>query len=121
MMPQEYRNFIGGEWVASTSGTTSEVRNPADIDEVLGTVPSSTIEDAQAAISAARDAFPKWAGLTPPERGRVLYRAANLLEAHIDEWTVALTREEGKTRIESQREVIRSIELFRYFAGEAWR
>ncbi len=120
-MTQEYRNFIGGEWTPASSGNTTEVRNPADTDEVIGIVPASTVEDARAAIGAARDAFPKWAGLTPPERGRILYRAANILEGQIDEWTVALTREEGKTRIESQREVIRSIELFRYFAGEAWR
>src|SRR5262245_32257651 len=120
-MGQEYRNFIGGEWVASSSRDTIAVRNPADIDDVLGSVPASTVEDVRAAIGAARDAFPKWAGLTAPARGRVLYRAANILESQADEWTTALTREEGKTRIESQREVVRSVELLRYFAGEAWR
>lgn len=120
-MTQEYRNFIGGEWVPASSGATTEIRNPADINEVLGIVPVSNLEDANAAIAAAREAFPAWAGLTAPERGRMLHRAANLLESQLDEWTVALTREEGKTRLESQREVIRSIELFRYFAGEAWR
>jgi aldehyde dehydrogenase (NAD+) len=120
-MPQEYRNFIGGEWVASSSGDTIEVRNPADTDEVLGVVPASTVEDVRAAIGAARDAFPKWAGLIAPERGRVLHRAANLLETQADEWAAILTREEGKTRLDSQREVVRSVELLRYFAGEAWR
>ncbi len=120
-MPQEYRNFIGGEWVASSSGETIEVRNPADTDEVLGTVPSSTVADVRAAIGAAKDAFPKWAALTGPERGRILYHAANILETQTEEWTVTLTREEGKTRGESQREIVRSIELLRYFAGEAWR
>lgn len=120
-MPQQYRNFIGGEWVAGTGESWSEVRNPADTDEVLGVVPASTVADAQAAIGAARDAFPKWAGMTPPERGRVLHRAANMIEAKADEWTTLLTREEGKTRIESQREVVRSVELLRYFGGEAWR
>jgi aldehyde dehydrogenase (NAD+) len=120
-MAQEYRNFIGGEWVASSSGDTIAVRNPADTDEVLGNVPASTVEDVRAAVGAAREAFPKWAGLTAPERGRVLYRAANILEAQADEWTTALTREEGKTRLESQREIVRSVELLRYFAGDAWR
>jgi aldehyde dehydrogenase (NAD+) len=51
----------------------------------------------------------------------VLHRAANLLEGQADEWAALLTREEGKTRLESQREVVRSVELLRYFAGEAWR
>jgi len=75
----------------------------------------------QAAIAAARAAFPAWAGLTAPERGRVLHRAANLLETQADTWAAALSREEGKTRLEAQREVVRSVELLRYFAGEAWR
>ncbi|KPV53470.1 aldehyde dehydrogenase [Kouleothrix aurantiaca] len=120
-MPEQYRNFIGGEWVAASGGDWIDVRNPADTDDVPGSVPASTVADVQAAIAAARAAFPKWAGLTPPERGRVLYRAANLMESKTDEWASALTREEGKTRLESQREVVRSVELFRYFAGEAWR
>src|SRR5262245_24892741 len=120
-MPKEYRNFIAGEHASSSSGDTIEVRNPADTDEVLGLVPASTVADAQAAIAAAKDAFPKWAGLTPPERGRILHRAANLLEAHADEWAADLTREEGKTRAEAKGEVVRAIELFRYFGGEAWR
>src|SRR3569832_2936683 len=105
-MPQEYRNFIGGEHVAGSGGEWVEVRNPADTDELIGKVPASTVADAQAAIGAARDAFGKWAGLTPPERGRILHRAANLMETNAQEWTTLLTREEGKTQLESQREVI---------------
>jgi len=120
-MAQQYYNFIGGRRVAGSGGEWVEVRNPADTDEILGIVPASTVADIQAAIGAAREAFLKWAALTPPERGRVLHRAANLLESQADEWTTALTREEGKTRIESQREIVRSVELLRYFAGEAWR
>ncbi len=120
-MPQEYRNFIAGEWAASSSGNSIEVRNPADTDEVLGTVPASTIADAQAAIGAARDAQAKWAELPAPERGRIMHRAANLLETRVDAWAAELTREEGKTRAESKAEVVRSVELFRYFGGEAWR
>ncbi len=120
-MIQEYRNFIGGEWAASASDGWAEVRNPADVDDVLGRVPASTVADVQAAIGAARAAFGGWAGLTAPVRGRVLHRAANLLEAQADEWAALLTREEGKTRLESQREVVRSVELLRYFAGEACR
>src|SRR3954462_1547199 len=118
-MPTTYRNFIAGEHAASSSGNTIEVRNPADTDEVIGLAPASTVGDAQAAIAAAHDAFPKWAGLTGPERGKILYRAANILESQLDAWAIELTREEGKTKLESQREVIRSIDLLRYFAGEA--
>ena len=120
-MSQQYHNIIGGEKTASSSGDWIEVRNPADVDDVLGAVPASAVADVRAAIGAARDAFPKWAATLAPERGRVLHRAANMLEAQADAWATALTREEGKTRGESQREIVRSVELLRYFAGEAWR
>ena len=120
-MPQTYHNFIAGEWVPSTSGETIEVRNPADTGDLLGRVPASTAEDVRAAIGAARDAYPAWAELPPPERGRIMHRAAGLLESQIDEWAAELTREEGKTRAEARGEVVRAVELLRYFAGEAWR
>ncbi|HEU5089999.1 MAG TPA: aldehyde dehydrogenase family protein, partial [Roseiflexaceae bacterium] len=120
-MAKEYFNLIGGEDVASSSGNRVEVRNPADTDDILGTVPASTVEDVRTAIGAAADAFGAWAGKSGPERGKVLYKAANLMEADADSWTTDLTREEGKTRLEASREVIRSVDLLRYFAGEGWR
>ncbi|MBK9712024.1 MAG: aldehyde dehydrogenase family protein [Kouleothrix sp.] len=120
-MPQEYRNIIAGEQTESASGDWFEVRNPADTDDLVGLAPSSSAEDVRAAIGAARDAFPAWAGLTAPERGRVLHRAANLMETQAEQWAAELTREEGKTRGEALREVVRSVELLRFFAGEAWR
>ena len=52
-MAKEYLNLIGGQGVASSSGTTVEVRNPADTDDILGTVPASTVEDVKTAIGAA--------------------------------------------------------------------
>jgi aldehyde dehydrogenase (NAD+) len=74
-----------------------------------------------AAFAAAAEAFPYWSGLIAPERGRVLHRAANLLEAQADAWAAELTHEEGKTRAESRMEVGRSVDILRYFAGEGWR
>jgi aldehyde dehydrogenase (NAD+) len=120
-MAKEFYNLIGGQSVPSSSGATIEVRNPADTDDVLGSVPASTVKDVDDAIGAAAEVFSAWAGKTPPERGKILYRAANLMEADIDSWAADLTREEGKTLLESQREVVRSVDLLRYFAGEAWR
>ena len=49
-----YRNFIGGEWVASESGRTTPNLNPADTREVLGLVPLSTADEARRAVDAAR-------------------------------------------------------------------
>ncbi|MCG8352905.1 MAG: aldehyde dehydrogenase family protein, partial [Chloroflexales bacterium] len=121
MMTETYRNFIGGEWVATT-GASIEVRNPADTNDVLGVVNSATPAEAEQAIAAAAEAFPAWAGLTPPERGRILHKVANLLEQRAAEFETALSREEGKTIIEARfGEVIRGVEFFRYYAGEGWR
>lgn len=120
-MASLFYNIIANQEVSASNGATFEVRNPADSDDLLGFVPASTADDARAAISAARDAFPRWAELPLPERGRVLHRAASLLEAEVEAWSAALTREEGKTALEARGEVVRAIELLRYFAGEAWR
>ena len=116
-----YHAIIGGEQVAAASGKTITVTNPADTADIVGTVPSLSADEARQAIDAAALALPKWAGLVAPERGRVLHRAANLLEMRIDEWAAALSREEGKTKAEARGEVVRAVELLRYFAGEAWR
>ncbi len=120
-MPATYHNFIGGAWTPPASGATHDVRNPADTSDVLGLAPASNAADVQAAISAAAAAFPGWAAMVAPERGRILHRAANILEREADEWAAELTREEGKTRAESRMEVMRSVDILRYFAGEGFR
>jgi acyl-CoA reductase-like NAD-dependent aldehyde dehydrogenase len=120
-MPTRYYNIIAGEETPSVSGDWFDVRNPADTDDVLGSVPSSNVADVKAAIDAAQVSFSGWAGMLAPERGKIFYRAANLMESQADSWATDLTREEGKTRLEASREVTRSVDLFRYFAGEAWR
>lgn len=120
-MAAHFHNIIGGEDVPSSSGDWIEVRNPADTDEVLGLVPASTTADVSAAIGAAHTAFGSWASTLGPDRGKILYRAANILESEADSWAADLTREEGKTRGESSREVTRSVDLLRYFAGEGHR
>jgi aldehyde dehydrogenase (NAD+) len=120
-MTTAYTNIIAGQRTPASSGATIEVRNPADTDEVIGLAPASTVEDARAAIAAAKEAQPAWAAMSGPERGRVLHRAAALLEGRVDAWAAELTREEGKTRAEARGEVLRAVDLFRYFAGEGWR
>jgi aldehyde dehydrogenase (NAD+) len=118
-MPEVYSNIIGGE--RTVAADSFEVRNPADTDDVLGLAPASTVADAREAIGAAKGAYAAWAGRPAPERGRVLHRAATLLEGRVDEWAAALSREEGKTGAEAKGEVLRAVDLLRYFAGEAWR
>lgn len=79
--------LIGGEWVPSESGQTIEVVNPANLT-VLARVPRSNAADVDAAVRAAERAFPAWRDLNATERGRMLFRWADLIEknaAAIDE------------------------------------
>jgi len=116
-----YRDLIGGEWVEAADGATFETRNPAHPDEVLGTFPQATAQDAARAVAAAAEALPGWAATPAPSRGAVLFRAAELLDERRDEVARTLTREEGKTLAEATAEVVRARDILRYFAGEGWR
>ncbi len=115
-----FRNYIAGEWVEASDGKTIENINPAT-GELIGYFASATAEDTQRAIDAAHEALPKWASLPGPARGAILDRAAQLIDARLDELATTLTREEGKTLAESKAEVTRARDIFKYFAGEGFR
>ncbi len=115
------RNFINGRWVESRSGRTTERRNPANLDEVIGLAPLSTREETREAIAAARAAFPAWRDTPAPMRGRVIAKAAILMEQQKEELGRILTREEGKTLKDSIGEVQKSINILEFMAGESRR
>jgi aldehyde dehydrogenase (NAD+) len=112
-----YNNFIGGDWLAAKSGRTFKNFNPADTREFVAEYAMSGQEDALAAISSAKLAFPAWAATTAPARGRILSKASQLLEGRKAELAELLSREEGKTLAESNGEVQRAIDIFRFFGG----
>jgi alpha-ketoglutaric semialdehyde dehydrogenase len=115
------RNFINGRWVESRSAQTVERRNPADLKEVLSVAPLSIREEVHEAVAAAKAAFPAWRDTPAPVRGKILARAAALMEQRKDELARTLTREEGKTLKESRVEVQRSINILEFTAGEGRR
>jgi len=115
------RNFINGRWVESRSARTVERRNPANLDEVIGLAPQSTREETREAIAAARAAFPAWRETPAPVRGRVVAKAALLMEQQKEELARILTREEGKTLKDSLGEVVKSINILEFMAGESRR
>ncbi len=117
----KYRNFIGGKWVSSTSSHTIENINPADTDDVIGTVTQATREEARAAVEAAAEAFRGWRKTPAPSRGKIVARAARLMEENNEELSQLLTREEGKTIAESRGELQRSINVADFCAGESRR
>ena len=115
------RNFIGGEWVESRSGKLIERRNPANLDEVVASIPLSTREEAAEAIAAAQTVFPAWRDTPAPQRGRILLRAMQIMEAEKEELARMLTHEEGKTLKDSLGEVMKAVNVLEFMAGETRR
>jgi aldehyde dehydrogenase (NAD+) len=118
MTTETFRNYINGEWV---SGPTFENRNPANTDEVVGHFVKGTSADVNAAADAAQAAFGGWSGMPGPARGNYLFKVADILDRNFEQISADMTREEGKTLPEAKGEVRRSINIFRYFAGEGSR
>ena len=102
------KNYIGGEWVES-KGKTVDVVNPAT-NEAIAQVPISTEEEINAAVEAAKEAYPEWRSTTPVTRARYLFRLKQLLEENFEEVSRVQTQEHGKTIDESRGETRRGIE-----------
>lgn len=117
--PRTYPNYIDGEWVFSDR--LFENVNPADAGDRVGLFCKANQADVNVAAEAAQEAFPAWAALTGPARGAYLYKVADILERNLDTLAREMTREEGKTVPEAKGETMRSINIFRYFAGEGSR
>lgn len=118
---ETYRNFIAGNWTDSTSSKTAKNINPANTDEVLGTVKQATRDEARSAVEAAIEAFRGWRSTPAPARGKIVGKAAKLLEEHKEGLARILTREEGKTLAESRGELQRAINVAEFCAGESRR
>ena len=93
---QEYRQFIGGDWVAAADGATYEDADPFT-GEVVATAPAGGADDARRAVEAAAAAFPGWSQTPPAERQRIFLKAADLLEARQMEVVELRARETGSS------------------------
>lgn len=120
-MADRFKNYIDGRWVAARSGQTFENRNPANRNDLIGLFPASSAEDIDAAVSAAKRAFPKWRLVPAPKRGELLYRVGELLRRRKDEIARAMTREMGKILKETRGDVQEGIDTAFYSAGEGRR
>src|SRR5688572_11304417 len=116
-----YRSFIDGEWLESVSGRIAENINPANTDDIIGTAQLATRDEARKAVEAAYKAFREWKRTPAPQRGKIIARAARLMEESRDELAAILTREEGKTLAESRGELTRAINVMEFVAGESRR
>ncbi|HLM58202.1 MAG TPA: aldehyde dehydrogenase family protein [Pyrinomonadaceae bacterium] len=119
--PQTYLNYIGGEWVPSSSGETFENLNPADTRQSVGRFPLSGVEDIGRAVEAARTAADRWRRLPAPRRAEILFRLGEILIRNKDSFTRDMTREMGKVTKEAGGDVQEAIDCTYYTAGEGRR
>jgi acyl-CoA reductase-like NAD-dependent aldehyde dehydrogenase len=120
-MAKTFGNFVGGEWITAGSKKTFENRNPADTSEVVGVFADSGPEDVERAVTAAREAYPRWRALPAPKRGEILFRAAELLVRRKEDLARDMTREMGKILDETRGDVQEAIDMTYYMAGEGRR
>jgi aldehyde dehydrogenase (NAD+) len=116
-----FRNFVDGRWDESDAARTVIRRNPARLPDIVGRVPLTSAADVGRAVSAARRAQTGWRRVPAPARGKLLLKAAQLLEARAADIAHAITREEGKTLAESLGEVEMSVRVLEYIAGDGRR
>jgi aldehyde dehydrogenase (NAD+) len=114
----EFRNLIGGRLVAAADGHTLDSVNPAT-GEVWARIPASGRADAQAAVEAARAAFPKWSGMPALGRAHVLRQVAEVFATHAEELARIETRDNGRVlRDTLKRDLPGMTFLWRLAAGE---
>src|SRR5579862_9391591 len=113
--------LINGKWVDAASGKTFPTYNPATGD-VLANIAEGDKEDINRAVAAARAAFETgpWRKLTPSERGRMIWRLAELIEKHAEEFAQLESLDNGKpVTVARVADVPATIDMFRYMAGWA--
>ncbi len=115
------QNFINGKWVESSSPEQMQDVNPANTREVLCASPLSAADEARAAVAAAKNAFFAWSHTPAPVRGKMLFRALDILRTKADELAETLTREEGQIIADARGEVQRAMNILEFTAGEGRR
>ena len=110
-------SIVNGE--ARNVGEAQPVRNPADHNDVVGTVSFADAALAQEAIGAAVAALPEWSAKPASERADCLRRFADLLEQHTPALMMLAVREAGKTLNNAVAEVREAVDFCRYYANES--
>jgi alpha-ketoglutaric semialdehyde dehydrogenase len=114
----EFRNYIAGEWVCSRTGEQFDDLNPADTSDIVGRFPACSAADAEIAVQSAAAAFAAWRRTPISMRAKILNRAAEHLEANVEQLARELTREQGKALSLSKDEILRSAQTLRFYAVE---
>jgi phenylacetaldehyde dehydrogenase len=115
------KHLINNDWVASSNGETFDVENPADAS-ILTTVARGNAEDIDRAVRAAREAFERgpWRRISVHERSKLLWRLADRIEEHLEEFAQLESLDSGKPlTVARAADIPLVIEHLRYYAGWA--
>jgi len=118
-LSQVHKNYVAGAWVDGAK--IAEDINPSDTNEVVGRYVHGDAAQTNAAVAAAKDAFPAWSRSTVQLRHDILKRVGDEILARKDEIGRLLSQEEGKTIAEGVAEVMRAGQIFLFFSGECLR
>ena len=118
-MTQKHDNLIGGQWLAGTGYSPN--LNPSNLDDVIGEYTQASAGQLDAAVQAARAAFPAWSVSGIQARADALDKIGTEILARREELGMLLAREEGKTKPEGIGEAARAGNIFKFFAGECLR
>jgi len=114
------KNLIDGEWIIP-QGNDIPVWSPSDYTEPVGVLHLSDASHMRQAGISARQALSKWGGLTGAQRGEYLYKAADTFERNLLNLAKLASSEMGKPIAEMRGEVMRAVNILRYYAGEGVR
>lgn len=116
-MADEYKAYIGGQWVDGSEGETFDVYNPAN-NQVIAAVAKCTPADVDKAVSAAAEAFGQWSSMPQSARSKALLKVSQLVMAHQAELAELETKEHGSPiRKTMNFDVPNVADFFEYFAG----
>ncbi len=114
---RQVQMLIGGKWVDSACGEVLEVEDPAH-RRPIAVVPRGRAEDVARAVRAAAEAFPAWSRTIPRDRGRLIARIADALEARLEELARCIALETGNAlRTQARPEAKTTVDILRYFGG----
>lgn len=112
--------YVNGQWVEAQSGARFDVTNPAT-GAVVGSAPDMDVNDVDAAIVAATDAFAVWRAMLPKERAKIIRKWGDLIEKHNEDLARILTAEQGKPLAEARSEIKSGTALVEWCAEQGRR
>jgi alpha-ketoglutaric semialdehyde dehydrogenase len=120
-LPRIFQNYIGGKWIDAASARRRQSFNPANREELICESPDSAPSDAESAIQAADKAFASWSHAPMPQRATALHAFVRRLREREDEFSRAITLENGKTLTESRTEFSAALKEAEFQVGQGRR